>query len=217
MKRLAGTVAAVVSASLLLLSCGRNGRVIPDAELSEIIVEMLLSDQWLDQNHSERRTADTTLFYEPVFNRHGYTFKDFDRSISYYIEDGNHFEDILKVSEKMLSREASRLEKLMSKSEKAREFNEAIGGYVRVDFDSLKISLHPAWFRDTLQVVDSTEVVAADTLAVVPIPADTAVFIKRVNWKDVKRRNGIRTDSLPAPRKFIGHKPAPVSRKTVQL
>ena len=54
--------------------------MIPRGKLSDIYVEMFLTDQWLRENPSVNRTADTLLVYEPIFKRHGYSTDDYLRS-----------------------------------------------------------------------------------------------------------------------------------------
>ena len=45
--------------------------------MAEIYAEMYVLDQWLDENRSLRREADTSLVYAPVLDKYGYTYDDY--------------------------------------------------------------------------------------------------------------------------------------------
>lgn len=105
----------VLSALLLLLSvgaCARKARVIPDNKLADIYAEMFLADQWLSTNYSYRRVADTTLFYEPIFEKYGYNLADFNESMRYYVKKPDKYAKILKTAGLKLDAQAKRLKKV---------------------------------------------------------------------------------------------------------
>ena len=105
----------VLSALLLLLSlgaCARKARVIPDNKLADIYAEMFLADQWLSTNYSYRRVADTTLFYEPIFEKYGYNLADFNESMLYYVKKPDKYAKILKTAGLKLDAQAKRLKKV---------------------------------------------------------------------------------------------------------
>lgn len=82
---------------LSLFSCGRReSRVIPRDRLSAIYAEMFITDQWINAHPESRRTADTTLVYEPIFERYGYTADDYRRSMDYYLSDPDKYARILR-------------------------------------------------------------------------------------------------------------------------
>jgi len=81
-------------AGLMLLSvagCSNKGRVIPEKDFSNLLVDMFIADQWLREHGMAREKADTTLYFEPIFNKYGYSFKDYDASLHYYAE---HVEEL---------------------------------------------------------------------------------------------------------------------------
>ena len=95
--------AAHIIAVLVLLLCaagcgGRRGRVIPANTMAEIYAQMFLADQWLADHQSSRRTADTTQFYGAVFKEYGYTFRDYDRSVNYYLDHPQKYTKLLEKS-----------------------------------------------------------------------------------------------------------------------
>ena len=173
-KRVLVSAAVVLTA---LMSCSDRGRVIPASKLTDIYVDMFLSDQWLSSHYSSRKQADTSLFYEPIFRKYGYTVEDYDASVKHYIEKPDEYAKILKGASMKLDRKAKYLRKVDDYySNRKKE----ISHYVEKPF-SLE-TLMPedtmmAWhfsdslfLADTLGVADSLAVtdtlVGADSLAV---------------------------------------------------
>jgi len=118
-------------AAFLFAGCSqRKGRVIPRAKMADIYYDMFVADQWLSDHSGARKTADTTLFYEPIFKAHGYTFKDFDRSVSHYLSDPERFSKVLKKVADRLDAESKRLAEIQGEIEAFTP----IGGYIRTEF-----------------------------------------------------------------------------------
>ena len=115
------TLCHIVLVMLLLLplSCSR-GRIIPARKMAQIYADMLLADQWLRDNPSMRTQADSTLFYGAVFKKYGYSFKDYDASVRFYIEDPAAFSKILKKSSVRLDKRREAMEKELAAIEKDR-------------------------------------------------------------------------------------------------
>ena len=103
----------VVSAALLaaLCGCGRPARVISPEKMTRIYHDMFLADQWLRDNPEARKMADTTLFFDPVFRSHGYSFEDFDRSVQYYLDHPDKYTKILGRASERLRKEGERMQK----------------------------------------------------------------------------------------------------------
>lgn len=80
----------------------RNGRVIPRNKMARIYAEMLLTDQWINDNWVQNRSADTSFVYRPILRRYGYDEKDWRKSVSKYIKDPDRYSRILKKSAAML-------------------------------------------------------------------------------------------------------------------
>ena len=80
--------------------------------MEDIYYDMLLADQWLNDHNAARKVADTTLFYEPVFRKYGYSFKDFDKSVSHYLKNPEKFSKMFDRVSKRLSGRARELEKV---------------------------------------------------------------------------------------------------------
>lgn len=94
-------------AALLLVaavSCDRDrGKVIPRGKFARIYAEMALADEWLASNSTiYRELVDTTNFYEPIFNRYGYTAKDYIASVEHYIDDPLRYGRILRKAQALI-------------------------------------------------------------------------------------------------------------------
>ncbi len=151
---------------LLLPGCGRRGRVIPAGKLADIYVDMFLADQWVSDNYSTRRVADTSDFYGPIFQAHGYTFKDYDRSVNHYLQNPEGYSRLLEKSADILEKRIKSLKDEQARREKVEELERYLRENLlpRLDFEKDDSLL---WRPDTL-VVDSLAVdsLAVDSLAV---------------------------------------------------
>lgn len=128
--------------TLSVCGCGRRGRVIPKDTMADIYAEMFVADQWLTDHPYARRTADTTFFYNPIFKKYGYTFRDYDKSLKYYIHRPDKFAKVMNRVDEILEGETKRLEEIKEEQARVREINSRIRGYVRKDFpDSLELIL----------------------------------------------------------------------------
>lgn len=158
----------LLALSCLLAGCAR-GRVIPEEKLTRIFEDMLLADQWIRENPDARKAADTTLFYDPIFKRHGYTFKDYDRSVNYYLDRPEEFAKILNNASERLNKESDRLQILLDERLAAGQEKDRLHRLYKTDWDFTDDSLRWTrdrilWpVRDSLARPDSTAV--ADSLA----------------------------------------------------
>ena len=133
----------LLAAAVCVAACGR-ARVIPDHKMTQIYMEMFLADTWLRDHSEARRVADTTLFFDPIFRRHGYTFKDYDLSVHYYLDRPDRYSKILTAASEGLEAEFERLQEIID-AERAHE--EALDQYRRL--------YHPHDFsRDSLRWAD---------------------------------------------------------------
>lgn len=179
MKGVSASVPALMLALVLLSACGRDGRVIPKKQMAAVYADMFAADQWLRDHPGARKNADTTFFYDPVFKKYGYTRKDYDASVRYYVKKPDKYAQIILSSSAILEKEIRRMEKIKSRQEFVRDMNSGIFGYARKDFDG------PAMWDVTL--------------------ADSAMIQIKEN---AERRDSIRTDSLETAGQFVGIEPA---------
>ncbi|MBQ9878589.1 MAG: DUF4296 domain-containing protein [Bacteroidales bacterium] len=109
MKLSARLLLAVASAALCVAACSRGPKVIPRSKMEKIYTDMFMADQWLNFNIENRVAADTTLYYEPIFRKYGYTTEDFNASVEYYMRDPLRFSRMLKNVALKMDAEAQRL------------------------------------------------------------------------------------------------------------
>ncbi|MDD4293470.1 MAG: DUF4296 domain-containing protein, partial [Bacteroidales bacterium] len=75
---------ALLISLLIFTSCGESR--IPKQKLSKIIAEIYISDRYINTNQELVRAVDSSFLYEPIFNKYGYTTKDFIYTMNYYVE-----------------------------------------------------------------------------------------------------------------------------------
>ena len=140
--RRAGHIVALAALLAALCACNRT-RVIPESDMVRIYHDMFLADQWVRDNPEDRAVVDTTLLFDPIFRRYGYSFEDYDRTIHYYLDHDEKFVKLLKRVEDRLRKEGARLQKEADVlTAREVELNRYRKSYVRQDFasDSLRWS-----------------------------------------------------------------------------
>ena len=168
----------------LLAGCARRGRVIPEEQFSRLYEEMLLADQWVREAPEARKKADTTLFFDPIFKRHGYTFADYDRSVNYYLDHPEKFIKILNDAAERLNKEQDRLQKQQDERIEAERERDRLHGLYKTDWDFADDSL--SWARD--RILWPVREASVDTLAAVTdstAVADTLV-LERTPLRDTE-------------------------------
>lgn len=122
-----GYIFAAFLSVLLLFSCGfREAKVISRKDMARIYAEMLLTDQWIVTNPSMRRVADTSLVYEPILNRYGYTKEDYILSVNKYMDDPERYSRILRTTGEILDKKLSALNDRKEKLEKEAALRRAL-------------------------------------------------------------------------------------------
>ena len=159
-------VLAVVLAGLC--ACGHRNRIIPENKLVRIYHDMFLADQWVRDHPDARTDVDTTLIFDPIFHRYGYTFEDYDRTVQYYLDRSEQFVKILNRVETQLRKEGETLQQEADRlTAREVELNKFRRAYRQKDFstDSLRwAGIQPLWPVDTLPAPD-TLTARADSLA----------------------------------------------------
>lgn len=135
--RLIRHIMLMTAVFLLAVSCGRKeDKVIPRGKLAEIYAEMMLVDQWIMNNPGNRHIADTSLVYEPVLERYGYTSADYRKSVDVYMNDPERFSRILRTTAEILGEKLSALEdqkKEIEHQEALRKLRESLKIKVEID------------------------------------------------------------------------------------
>ena len=125
---------------------------------------MLITDQWINSTPVLRSTADTSLVYEPILKKYGYTADDYRRSIDYYLNDPDDYADIMSETVKILDRKLAELRRKKDGIDEDKAFREHIKKLAKeVNFSeaALYLSLYK---DDAYGHVDSLAVLW-DTLA----------------------------------------------------
>lgn len=192
---------------LLSIGCSKGPRVIPRGKMARIYAEMLVTDQWINVTPSVKRLADTSMVYEPILEKYGYTSEDYRRSVDVYMDDPERFSRILRSTTEILDKRIAELKSLKAQQEdlennkfvittdfKAEDYFPFLSSEPYVHYyDSLSVEYDTAGFyrfssierADT--VYDRLEmVVRADTLAV----SDSVVSDGAIATHDAIVRNG---------------------------
>ena len=135
MKRRHLRIAIIILAVVLLgivptFFMHRNGRVIPRNKMARIYAEMLLTDQWINDNWVQNRSADTSFVYRPILRRYGYDEKDWRKSVSKYIKDPDRYSRILKKSAAMLEAREKELRLRLDLINAAERLEQEIAGFI---------------------------------------------------------------------------------------
>lgn len=155
MKKVFLHIYAVSVAVLLCLACsGDKPTVIPRGKLAKIYAEMLMIDQWAISETSLRRIADTSLVYEPIFQKYGFDTEDYVKSVEHYMHDPERYSRILRETSEIID-------------EKIAEVNEQKKAYLRqVEIQSFVTDFDIGEFYPYLS--DEPYVHYYDSLAVEP-------------------------------------------------
>lgn len=171
----------LLALSCLLAGCAHHGRVIPEEKFTRIYRDMFLADQWIRDNPRARVVADTTLFFDPILKRYGYTFEDYDRSVHYYLDHPEKYSKILSNASERLHRENERLEKEQQEKHEAEVERDRLHSIYKTDWNFVDDSLR--WAQDRIlwpvrEAPVDTVAVPADSTAVrdtldIPVVPDT--------------------------------------------
>lgn len=172
MKKVFLHIPAVLAALLLCFACSDDeSKVIPRGKMAKIYAEMLVMDQWAVSDSRLRQKADTSLIYEPIFEKYGYDGEDYRASVEYYMNDPERFSRILRESADILDARIEELKYLKQELMEQEKINRLITDFDISDFypylssepyvhyyDSLAVEL------DTLSTYRLVSIERADTL-----------------------------------------------------
>ena len=135
--RPSGYIFAALTAVFLLASCGgEKQKVIPRGKLAQIYAEMLMTDQWIMSNPGNRHAADTSLVYEPILEKYGYTSADYRKSVDAYMDDPERFSRILRTTSELLDKRLVKLQEIkeeMDRQEALKKLRESMKIEVEID------------------------------------------------------------------------------------
>ena len=124
--------------SFSMQSCGRED-VIEEEHLAQIYAEMLMTDQWINSTPGVRMIADTSLVYEPILKKYGYTSAEYRNSVEYYLEDPDEYADIMAMTIDILDRRLAFLREQKSLLQEEKELQNFVKKVAR------DISMDKAW------------------------------------------------------------------------
>lgn len=125
------TILPLVMAVSLAVSCSHGAKVIPTGKMEMIYREMFLADEWLRAYPEKRQMADTTWFYEPVFEKYGYTYDDYVNTVDYLLNDPERFAELLGRVARKLESDAARQRALIEHKELLRHKADSIAELMR--------------------------------------------------------------------------------------
>lgn len=195
-------VVLALAVGLSLASCGKKERVIPREKMAEIYAEMYVLDQWLDENRSLRREADTSLVYAPVLDKYGYTYDDYLNSVNVYMKDPTRYSRILRRTSEILGSRLTELKVEKKAQEDALKESrrlDSLRNLIHLNVDSLMntmVRTAPSdslvTVLDSLGFVDFRFVQTSDTTYDGP-----AMVIRRDSLAVVADSLTVLTDTLP--------------------
>lgn len=196
MKRFFLQIMAVCLSLSALFSCGGDEPVvIPRAKLSEIYAEMLVTDQWIISTPSVRQIADTSLVYEPILNKYGYTREDYNRSVGHYMDDPERFARIFRTTAEILDERIKELE-IRKQEEDRAEMRRLQAEKFRPDIDPEE--LFPYVFKEPYVHYYDSLTFEPDSMAIYRLlPVETADTV--YDWVEmiVKSDTVALADSIP--------------------
>lgn len=210
-------VVLALAVGLSLASCGKKERVIPKEKMAEIYAEMYVLDQWLDDNRSLRREADTSLVYAPVLDKYGYTYDDYLNSVDVYMKDPTRYSRILRRTSEILGSRLTELKAEKKAQEDALKESrrlDSLRNLIHLNVDSLMNSMvrtapsdSLVTAFDSLGFVDFRFVQTSDTTYDGP-----AMVIRRDSLAVTSDSLTVLTDTLPEKAEVDGTK-SEVTRK----
>lgn len=127
-------ILCLLAAVILISSCSKEeGKVIPRGKLAKIYAEMLMVDQWIQDSPSIRYIADTTLVYDPVLEKYGYSKLDYVHTVDVYLNDPERFSRVWRSTSEILEKRHAELKKIRSGIDEAEQLRREIMKFA-VDF-----------------------------------------------------------------------------------
>ena len=107
------TLICAACAFLSAVSCRQERGIIPEDVMSKIYYDMYMTDEAIKSDNRFRRMTDTLLVYEPIFRRYGYTSEDYTRSVGYYLEHTDIYQEIFERTGQMMEKREAELKAIL--------------------------------------------------------------------------------------------------------
>lgn len=127
----------IATLAACLLSCSRGGRTIPADKLADIYTDMLILDQWARNNIGPARQADTSLVYEPIIRRHGYTVDDYTHTVEGYLQKPARFAEVFEKVQRRLQARADYLTAIEDRKDREQHRRDSVDA--RTDYRRARI------------------------------------------------------------------------------
>ena len=98
-----------------LHSCREEG-IVSEKVMAAIVADMYLADQVLDVNPHLKLQTDSLLLYPAIMERHGCSVEMYDKSMKYYMLDGERYNDILKAAKVKLAQREKELNTIIKEN-----------------------------------------------------------------------------------------------------
>ena len=222
-----GTTVALLLLSFVLAvtSCSKGGRVLSEHKMELLYADMFLADQWLRDHPQYRSVADTTLFFDPIFEKHNITFEDYDASLKYYVSNPELLAEITQKASARLQKMADSMNKEVERLAEIDRTNKANRvKHEFVDFESLEPRSDFYYLPDSSAVNSDSLSVRLDSLSASPDSLSVRLDSLSVSLDSEKVAPKLfsRPDSLPlrkrraAPRKEENSMTPGLDQKTIQ-
>lgn len=144
--------ALALSVAFVSLHGCRDKGIIEEEDMAQIYAEMLMTDQWINNNTGVRKLADTSRVYEPILKKYGHSSETYRKSVEYYLQDPDTYAEIMKETIKILD---ARLAVLNRKKQEIAENNlrtSYVRGFARyVNIDDSWLSMNQVSKNDTIR------------------------------------------------------------------
>lgn len=149
MKRV-GQIVLGIAMLVGIAGCGSRATVIPASRLTDIYADMFLADQWVNRHSDVRPQVDTMLLYDAVFKKHGYTRKDYYKSLDYYLDRPEEFQKITSATTVKLRRKHDEIRKFIAVRDSVNRLNAPYLKHKEIDFNADSIR----WDMDALEYLE---------------------------------------------------------------
>lgn len=113
------------------VGCSRGPKVIPASKMEKIYREMFLADEWIKTFPEKRPSADTSWFYEPIFEKYGYTYSDYLNTVDHLLNDPQRYAEMVGRVARSLETETSAMKRSILKREMLRHRADSIAEIIR--------------------------------------------------------------------------------------
>lgn len=127
---------------VVVQGCSEEG-IIGEKDMAVIISEIYLADQALETKPELKMQTDSILVYPAIMERNGYTLEMYEKSMRYYMQEGDSYSNILKAAKERLTKREKELNRIIKEAKDVTQAKE----------------LEQWWGLDSVRSVNSEELV----------------------------------------------------------